>query len=222
MGIAQWCAELTALPGEVWLRYRLTREPLRGKLSREDYAVLYRAAEECGSALAGKLRQKYGDVPPEELAEALGVRVEYPRQEQPGGLGDFACFQEPDLIRVYPDNARDTQALLEAAGADEAVSGVDICRMLLCHELFHVLQFREPALFVNQPHIRLWKLGRWERRSRLVSLEEAAAAAFTRELMGLPFHPCVYDVLMLLPHAGEAARGLYLELMDTLEELENG
>ena len=90
MGIAQWCAELTALPGEVWLRYRLTREPLRGKLSREDYAVLYRAAEECGSALAGKLRQKYGDVPPEELAVLRQVLAQDPRPS----------YQE-DATRVY-------------------------------------------------------------------------------------------------------------------------
>ena len=70
----------------------------------------------------------------------------------------------------------------------------------------------------NQKHIRLWKIGPWERRSRLVSLEEVAAMAFAREMLRLSHSPYVYDVLMLLPQATPEAQRLFTQLRQFAEE----
>jgi hypothetical protein len=91
--------------------------------------------------------------------------------------------------------------------------------MLLAHELFHAMQLRSPDLYVNRKHIRLWKIGPFERYSALLSLEEVAAMAFAETLLGLTYTPYVYDVLMLLPQATMEARKLYDRLQQMNEEV---
>ena len=125
---------------------------------------------------------------------------------------------EPDRIQVYTDNATATRSLIQESGGVEFLGDVDICEMLLAHELCHVLQHRQPELYTNQKHIRLQKIGPWERRSRLVSLEEVAAMAFAREMLRLPHSPYVYDVLMLLPQATPEAQRLFTQLRQFAEE----
>ena len=117
------------------------------------------------------------------------------------------------------DNAQEVQGLLQAAGLEERLGSVDVLDMLLAHELFHVVQQWEPDLYVNQKHILLRKLGRLRQESRLVSLEEVAAMAFARELLGMAVTPYVYDVWMLLPRAPERAQALYRQLMELREEV---
>lgn len=216
--IKTWCQELSCLPDTVWAAYAKSREPLTGRVSREEYETYFHAADLCGMELAQKIRSQWGEISCEELAEKLGVRVE--RLPMPDGEGilTFAVFEEPDLIRVYTDNAEATRTLIEASGGNEFIGDVDICQMLMAHELFHVLQLREPELYVNEKRIRLWKIGPFVRDSRLLSLEEVAAMAFARELLQMPTTPYLYDVLMLLPQATEQAEKLYRNLLLLKEE----
>lgn len=130
----------------------------------------------------------------------------------------FACYYEPDRIQVYTDNAAATRSLIQESGGVEFLGDVDIGEMLLAHELCHVLQHRQPELYTNRKHIRLQKIGPWERRSRLVSLEEVAAMAFAREMLCLSHSPYVYDVLMLLPQATPEAQRLFTQLRQFAEE----
>ena len=82
-----------------------------------------------------------------------------------------------------------------------------------------MLQVRDPSLYINQKHLRLWKLGPFERHSSLLSLEEIAAMAFAQEMLQLDYTPYVYDVLMLLPQATMEARKLYDRLQLMKEEV---
>ncbi len=219
MILSSWCDDLTGLPEEVWIAYAHSREPLRGKLSREAYADFYREAERCGQEQAARLRRGREDVSCRELAGELGVRVEELPMPETKGLATFACFYEPDRIELYTDNAEATRSLLQSAGIDRRLGDTDIGEMLLAHELFHVIQRREPALYVNQPHLLLWRLGKLRRESRLVSLEEVAAMAFARSLLDMTVSPYLYDVWMLLPCAPEQAQALYRQLMRLYEEV---
>lgn len=216
--IRSWCQELSCLPETVWAAYAKSRDPLNGCVTMEDYLPHYHAAQQCGVKLARQVREQFGAASCEELAEKLDVRVVRLPMPDGDGLLTFAAFEEPALIRVYTDNAEATQTIITQSGADEYLGNVDICQMLLAHELFHVLQLRHPELYVNQKHIRLWKIGRWIRESRLLSLEEVAAMAFARKMLGMKVNPYVYDVLMLLPQATEQARKLYERVLDLKEE----
>lgn len=217
--IKHWCQELSCFPEEVWISYAKAREPLQRLVSLEEYTSHFHAARKCGMDLAHLSRREWGDISCQSLAEKLGVRVQ--RLPMPDGTGmlTFAMFHEPDLIQVFTDNAAATELLIRESGGTEFLGEVDICEMLLAHELFHVLQLKYPDLYVNRKHIRLWKIGPFERYSALLSLEEIAAMAFAQEMLGLSYTPYVYDVLMLLPQATMEARKLYDRLQEINEEV---
>ena len=217
--LSSWCDDLTGLPEEVWMAYAHAREPLRGKVPRSEYADFYRRAVRCGEEQADSLRRELGGVSCREIAGRLGVTVEELPMPESRGLATFACFYEPDRIELYTDNAQATRSLLQAAGLAQRMGDTDIGDMLLAHELFHVVQQRKPELYVNQNHVLLWKLGKLRRESRLVSLEEVAAMAFARRLLGMAVSPYLYDVWMLLPTAPEQAQELYRRLMRLSEEV---
>lgn len=216
--IRQWCQELSCFPESVWISYAKSRDPLTRLVSIEDYTSYFRAARKCGMDLACRLRQQWGELSCQELAEKLGVRVERLPMPDGDGMLTFACYHEPDLVQVFVDNAKATETLIRESGGDEFIGDVDICEMLLAHELFHVLQARDPSLYVNQKHIQLWKIGPFKRRSKLMSLEEVAAMAFAQEWLRMSVTPYLYDVLMLLPQATIQAKKLYEHLMLLNEE----
>ncbi len=217
--VKSWCQELSCFPETVWISYAKSREPLQRLVSLPDYTTHFHAARKCGMDLAYQVRQQWGEVPCQILAENLGVRVERLPMPEGDGMLTFACYYEPDLIRVYTDNATATETLIRESGGTEFLGEVDICEMLLAHELFHALQERNPSLYVNQKLVRNFKLGPWERWSRLVSLEEVAAMAFAEALLNLNHNPYVYDVLMLLPQATTEGKQLYENLLLLSEEV---
>ena len=213
-----WCQELSCFPESVWIAYARSREPLRGRVSPEEYTRHFHAAHRCGVELARQVRGQWGDISCRELAERLGVSVEWPAMPDGDGLLTFACYYEPDRIQVFTDNAEATRTLIRESGGTDFLGDVDISEMLLAHELCHVLQQRAPELYTNQKHIRLWKLGPFQRFSRLMSLEEVAAMAFAQEMLQIRHSPYVYDVLMLLPQAATEARRLYGQLQQFAKE----
>lgn len=216
--IKSWCQELSCFPESVWVSYAKSRDPLTRRVSLEAYTSYYHAAHQCGMDLAHQMRQQWGDISCQELAEKLGVRVERLPMPDGDGMLTFACYQEPDLIQVFTDNAVATETLIRESGGSEFLGDVDICEMLLAHELFHALQERDPSLYVNQKHVRLWKIGPFKRDSRLLSLEEVAAMAFAKEMLRMSANPYLYDVLMLLPQATAQAKQLYERLLLLNEE----
>lgn len=215
------CRDLAALPEWVWAAYALSREPLRGKLTLETYLPYFDRAAECGNGEADRVRKEYGDISCRELAEKWSVKVRDLPMPPGGGIVTFASYHEDGVADIYRDNAEAAMDLLRTAGLTELLGDVDICEMLLAHELFHCLQDRNPELYVNQPHLRLWKLFGYERRSRLFSLEEAASMAFARRMLGMRYSPYLYDVVMLLPRFPEQARTLYQRIMTLQEEGKN-
>ena len=217
--IKSWCQELSCFPQEVWISYAKSREPLTRLVSLEEYTSHFHAARKCGMDLAHKARQDWGDISCQEMADRLGVRVERLPMPDGDGMLTFAMFHEPDLIQVFTDNAAATELLIRESGGREVLGDVDICEMLMAHELFHAMQMQHPDLYVNRKHIRLWKIGPFIRYSALLSLEEVAAMAFAETLLGLDYTPYVYDVLMLLPQATMEARKLYDRLQQLNEEV---
>lgn len=217
--IKHWCQELSCFPEEVWISYAKSREPLQRLVSLNEYTSHFHAAQKCGMDLAHLVHRQWGGISCQALAELLGVRVERLPMPEGEGMLTFAMFHEPDLIQVFTDNAIATESLIRESGGSEFLGEVDICELLLAHELFHVLQLQYPDLYVNRKHIRLWKIGPFERHSALLSLEEVAAMAFAQEMLHLDHTPYLYDVLMLLPQATMEGRKLYERLQQLKEEV---
>lgn len=213
------CRDLAQLPERVWAAYALSREPLRGKFTPDSYLPYYDRAKQCGYDRAEAVLAAEGTASGQELAQRWGVEIRQKPMPYGGGIVTFACYYEDSHIELFRDNAEATMDLLETAGLSELFGHTDIVQMLLAHELFHFLQGKEPTLYVNQARIVLWKLLGYERRSRILSLEEVASMAFAQRLLGMNVNPYVFDVLMLLPRFPEQAGELYRTIMTLQEEV---
>ncbi len=205
--------DLLSVDDRTWALYAYRREPLRGKLPFEEYWERYvpgalADARRLADVCAGKSLPR--------LTEELGLKVEMVPMKQGQTVYEFAVYTEPDSIRIYEDNAAESQVIVDSLDDDRV--RVDVRDMLLAHEIFHVLQGRTEGLFVNEKHIRLWKLFGYENRSRLVSLEEIAAMYFAKYYLGMRSVPYVYDVIMCMSRNPKKAKELHQAILRLKEE----
>ena len=212
---------LRGLSEAVWCEHAFLKEPLRNKLTQEQRQAFYARAAACGRETAQELKRRCPGRSPQEIAGEFGITVRFEPTQEGGGYTMFASFREPDLITVYEENADKTDALLREAGVWEALGSVPCAQLLLCHELYHVLEQRLPNLFTAQKHLTVMKLGPFTRRCRLCCLEEVGAMAFAREFTGLSCNPALYTVLMLLPCAPQEAARQHEALMKLAQTDEN-
>lgn len=206
--------DLLSIDEKTWALYAYKKEPLRGKISFEDYYEKYiPGAKDDAKKLADLCKGKTVN----DLLSELSLKLEMIPMQQGQVVYNFAMFNEPDTIQVYRDNAEESQMVVDSL-EDERIK-VDIVDMLLAHEIFHALQNRNEELFVNKPHIKLWKIFGFENVSRLVSLEEFAAMYFAQYFLGMKAFPYVYDVIMSMSRAPQRAKDLYKSIMDLKEEV---
>lgn len=205
--------ELCALSREDWLFYIFAGDPLSGKISDGEKLRYGREAADCGRDLAEKLRRQ-GDLPMEQQILAQGGRLTRPPAPAGGPLPLFASFTEPDSILVYSGNARATDELRQREGLEDLTGAAPAEEVLLAHELFHLLEYREPDLYTRRKHLLLWKIGRWENRSSIFCLSEIAAMAFAEAMTGLRCSVYVLDFLMLYVNSPQAALKKRQDILD--------
>ena len=207
--LAGWARGLLALDEAALVRIAFRDEPLRGKLTSAMKQSLYEGARAEGEARAALLQENGGALSLDEAAAHWGVQVRDSRGSAAAGLGQFADFHEPAAIEIAQQNAADTDDALQKAGVYEALGAVPTRDILLAHELYHFLEFRDGAGFTAQKHVTLWRLGCFAYKSSVPSLQEIAAMAFAQKATGLACSPWLYNVFMLAPHNPQRALALF-------------
>ena len=207
--IREWVEELLSFSEEDWSRYAFNRDPFVGRIPPAGQLEYSQKAMDSAAALARRLRDEHGERSIAQLAKQLGVRLVYKSEVSDGGYTLFANYDEPNTITVYLENAEATDRLLAQEGLRNLVGEVKTADLLTAHELYHYLEQTTPDIYTAQKHIVLWKLGKFENRSRIICLEEIGAMAFARELTGLKCSPYLFDVIMLYPRNPQRARQMY-------------
>jgi hypothetical protein len=205
-----WLAELAAASPEALALALLEADPHAWRLDRATQLAAVSEALADGAAAARALRGRFPDFSPQAIADALEVPIETIDDDpMVGTLWRFAEYRErPARIVLYARGL----ALL-----DRVVTGELAGRLLgravprdvfIAHELFHHLEtIREDTPIVQRYRPTLFRLGRWHWRTGIAVLSEIAAGAFAQELLGLPCHPRVLDLVAreaLSPNASAA------------------
>ena len=207
--LAGWARGLLALDEAALVRIAFRDEPLRGKLTSAMKQSLYEGARAEGEARAALLQENGGALSLDEAAAHWGVQVRDSRGSAAAGLGLFAVFHEPATIEIDVQNAADTDEALQKAGVYKALGAVPTREILLAHELYHFLEFRDGAGFTAQKHVTLWRLGRFAYKSSVPSQQEIAAMAISQKATRHACSPRLYNVFMLAPHNPQRALALF-------------
>lgn len=194
--------DLVELPEGVWDEYALQKEPLKGKITKELKEKLLYNTHLCGKSLAEEVKSEYGNTIPSVLAEKLGLEVFYVQVEDDGATDGgnynmFACYYEPNQVKIFNKTVKDATELIKNFELDEILGEVQILEILMAHEIYHYFEYTRKDLYTNQKLLTLWKLGKYKNVSKLVSLNEIGAMEFTKDLLGLPYSPYIFDVLLL-------------------------
>lgn len=211
--------DLSRIPKENWWKYAFSREPMNGRFSDAQRMGFYLSALECGKQQADKIFEIYGDIKPEELAQKLNLKVEYPQMPQAKSRILFAEFAEPNTVRVYKDGLEKGALINKSETMPKWLpEGTEIKDILIAHELYHVLEQRDKSIWSESYRISLWKIGPVENKSPIAVLSEIAAMAFAERMNHLNFSAYLFDAFLVYGYSAKAASALYDEMIAAAKE----
>ena len=186
---------------------RADRQYLRIAQNRQ--VALVEAALDDGNALADIARQQWGQ-DPRAIASYCNVPVTF--SELDGNYGSVTVYAEyinrPPSIRLYLPAIRRLEELIAGSRMQPRVANTSVVSIFLAHELYHHFDcLRGEARLSRQHRVPILRMGKWVWTSGLASLAEIAAGAFAQRLLGLSFHPGIFDSL-LAESQDESAKAL--------------
>ena len=99
--LTEMIKKLLEVPENVWDIYALRGEPLKNKIPEEELPVYLELAHRTGKELAARVRAEYPGQSPEQICEALKLRLNRIEEKDGGPYTMFACYTEPDRIDLY-------------------------------------------------------------------------------------------------------------------------
>lgn len=177
---------------------QLRQDPQYPRIPADRRGALVETALEDGRSLANRTRELWGDVP-----AIVAARCDVPvvHSEEDAGFGSVVVYadyaSQPPSITLYLPAIRSLDRLLagHSARACEIGSTVPI---FLAHELYHHFDCMRGSDRLARRHtVKIFGVGAWHWTSGLSSLSEIAAGAFAQQLLGLPFHPKILDLLLV-------------------------
>lgn len=173
-----------------------------------------RKANACGEEEAEKILLEYPGKRIREIAEEMEFTVKTPKTPTGGGHVIFAQYVEPKEITVFMDCVEKAEELIEKEGLQRFLPDFDLNEVLMAHELFHGIEYRnKKQIFTQTEKIELWRRP-FSNKSKILCLSEIAAMAFAKRMTGISCSPYVLDVLLMYCYNEEAAEALYEEILE--------
>ena len=117
---------------------------------------------QCGYEYADKIAEEYGTDDPVQIAKKMGMVVTYPEFPERTDRVLFAEFKPANQIRIYMDAVYKAKNLLRDRKTAEILTDkLDVSKLLLSHELFHLSRRNIRIQFLQEP--RRSDSGNWGR-----------------------------------------------------------
>ena len=213
--IRELLEKLVSVSDDIWGLYAFRRDPLNGKFSTDEKLEYIEQANLCGKEYGKKTREQNKELNIYEIAEKLGIEVDYPQRPNGGGHIIFAQFVEPNKVTIFKDSVDKAIDMIDKEELNELFLNVNIEEILLAHEIFHYIEEQnENNIYTRREKIRLWKFGPLKNDSNLVALGEIAGMAFAKELLQLEYSPYILDIFLVYLYHPKVAYELYKEVMN--------
>jgi hypothetical protein len=191
-------AELAAETPEALALAMLQADPHARRLDRTTQLAAVGDALADGTTAARALRARFPGCSPQAIADALQVPIETIGDDPMiGTLWRFAEYRErPARIRLYARGLAPLDRVVTGDLAARLLGQTTPREVFIAHELFHHLEtIREDTPIAQRYRPSLFRIGGWHWRTGISALSEIAAGAFAQELLGLPCHPRVLDLV---------------------------
>jgi len=198
-GRLDWLSALPRLTARALGHSLLAQDALFPRIPERARSALVDAALDDGRARAEAIARELG-TDPWIIAGRLGVSIAH--SDADASFGSVIVFAEysaaPPRIALY----RNAIELMNQRLAHPLLRGLeagDCARIILAHELYHHLAHAgAQATLSRRYRVTQFQIGRWRWSSGIAALEEIAAGAFAKALLGLKFHPRLLELLCAL------------------------
>ncbi|MCA6111117.1 hypothetical protein [Bradyrhizobium cenepequi] len=174
----------------------LQADPHAWRLDRSTQLVAVSDALADGIAAAGKLRTRFVDLSPEQIARELGLHVEMTDDDpMVGSIWRFAEYRpRPPRIVLYSRGLSPLERNLTRSRAVRLLGRATLRDVFIAHELFHHIEAIRPDVPIARRYQpSLLRIGNWHWRTGIGAMAEIAAGAFAQSLLDLPCHPKALD-----------------------------
>ena len=178
---------------------QLREDPQYPRIPAGHHIALVEAALEDGRSLADRTRKLWGREP-----ATIAARCDVPvvRSESDAGFGSVIVYAEyatrPRSITLYVPAILRLDKMMAQRGAGVCRGIGSTMPIFLAHELYHHFDCLRGSGRLSRRHaVKVFGVGSWHWTSGLSSLCEIAAGAFAQQLLDLPFHPKLLDLLLL-------------------------
>lgn len=203
-------------------RYLVNNDPIEGKIRGIIREEIIEKSLQCGYDEADKVLSRFGktigNIDISMLANDMGITVKTAKAQNAMDYIYFGTYEEPGIIILYVEIIKKGEILISECQIS-GLQGINLTDIILAHEIFHYIEAKTPDLYVNTYRIKLWKLGPYTHKSKLICAGEIAGMAFVRRLLNLRFCPNVLDVLLLCPHNKKQAEVVYNQIMESVKGL---
>lgn len=205
---------LVNMSDKEWGQYAFSRDPINNKISYELRQEMIEKANLCGKEQALKLKKRFHNLSVKQITEKMNLKITYKDSNGTDNYIMFACYNSPNKVTLFMKNVTLVEQFIKENQLEKSLDNVDIENMLLLHEMFHHIEGNEQNIYTKTETIKLWKIGFFEYKSKLIALGEIAAMAFAKEMLSLSYNPYVFDVIMLYPHDTKKADEIFVEVKE--------
>jgi len=210
--LQQYYQELLSVDDISWSKYLLAKDLLANKISVEDRETLIRKALECGKEQAEELKFKYPHLDVEALADRQGAKIQISCDLTNDSFMRFAEYLPPLQININWTPLKEYSKLLETNSSIELPPSNLLYRVILGHELFHLIEEQNQNIYTRSQKFVLWKFWGYCHQSSIRALSEIGAMAFTKEINQTYFSPLLLEVLLTYPINPTKAANIYAEI----------
>ena len=205
--------DLLNLDQKFFALYLVSRDPIEGKIPKDEIDEIIQNSIACGKDEAIKLLDKYKDLKISDITDNLNIKVNY--LDKPNALDYiyFGIFESPNEITIYEKNIKKAFDLLKDIDIDY-FDNINFNDIVLAHEIFHYIEFHNHNLYTNTREIDLWSLGNiYTHSSSLICTGEIAGMSFAKNLLNLNFDPTILDYIFLVAYDFDQADKLFKNII---------
>jgi len=183
----------------VWYHSTLKNDLCGCRLSSEEESTVIDGAMQTAANMTQRVAAQYGQLLPQELLEALSIKLVYTAEELREPYLYMGLYQP--AIRTITLN--DSTLLLlrqfiRANGLEVFTPEDDIIGIALLHEIFHALEEETLDIYTRSNMLDRKLLGIFPYKRGLSGVSEVGAVHFSKCMAGISYSPCMYERYLLM------------------------
>ena len=187
--------EVKDLPDSTFWKECFSRNKTTKKFSQGKMLRLGQMASDCGKEYAEKYRAEFAGGSMKELCLKNGITIQKFTMPQSPAVELFGLFEAPNSISVRADLLQECDSYVKSTGISTVLDGVNCGEVLIAHEFFHFLEYRNEKSIITCTYSE--PQGLFAKRRSIPLLGEIAAMSFAKHLFQLSWNPFMLDCVMM-------------------------